>query len=63
MLKVAQKYNVNFAAIRLEPHLKTQLPAWHHLGAETRPANNNPTKCLIHRHETKTVADLLKTAA
>lgn len=63
MLRAAQKYNVNLAAIKLKPHLKAQLPAWHHLGTETRTTNNNPTKCLIHRHEAKTVADLLKISA
>ncbi len=59
MLKAAQKHNVNFTAIRLEPHLKAQLPAWYHLDAEERPTNNNATKCLIHKHETRSVADLL----
>jgi hypothetical protein len=63
MLKAAQKYNVNLAAIRLEPHLKAQLPAWRHLEAVTHSTNNNPTKCLIHRHEVKTIADLLRISA
>ena len=63
MLKAGQKYNVNLAAIRLDPHLKAQLPAWHHLGSEARTLNNNPTKCLIHRHEVKTIADLIRISA
>jgi ribonuclease HI len=63
MLKAAKTYNVNFAAIRLAPNLKTQLPAWFHLGSEQRLLTNNPTKCLIHKHDAKTIADLLKVSA
>jgi len=33
MLKVAKKYNVSFAPIKLSKQLKKQLPAWYHLGA------------------------------
>ena len=63
MLKIAQKYNVNFAAIRLDAHLKAQLPAWYHLGSEPRPINNNAAKCLIHKHKTRTIADLIRASA
>ena len=63
MLRAAKTYNVNFAAIRLSTHLKTQLPAWYHLGSEKRPITNNASKCLIHKHETKTIADLLRSSA
>lgn len=63
MLKAAQKYNVNFAAIRLSLHLKNQLPAWFHLSSEPRTLNNNTTRCLIHKHEMKTIADLLRVSA
>ena len=60
MLKVAKTYNVNFATIRLTTHLKAQLLTWHHLGIEPCLHTNNPSKCLIHNYETKTIADLLK---
>jgi ribonuclease HI len=63
MLKAAQKYNVNFAAIRLNAHLKAQLPAWYHIGMEPRPIRNNPTKCLISKHNAMTIADLLQVSA
>jgi ribonuclease HI len=63
MLKTAQKHNVNLAAIRLDPHLRAQLPAWHHISTEARTTNNNPSKCLIHKHEARTIADLLKISA
>jgi ribonuclease HI/exonuclease III len=63
MLRAAKKYNVNFAAIRLDTRLKAQLPAWFHVGSENRPINNNTSKCLLTKHGTKTIADLLKTSA
>ena len=62
MLRAAKTYHVNFAAIRMNAHLKAQLPAWHHLGSENRPINNNAARCLIHKHETKTIADLIRIA-
>ena len=60
MLKAARTYNINFAAIKLSTHLKTQLPAWYHVALETRPINNNAARCLIHKHGTRTIADLLR---
>jgi hypothetical protein len=63
MLKAARKHNVTFAAIRLDLYLKAQLSAWYHLNAEMHLTNNNPSKCLIHKHQTKTVADLLQISA
>ncbi|KAF8493203.1 hypothetical protein F5888DRAFT_1569885, partial [Russula emetica] len=63
MLKAAKMHNVNFAAIRLSTNLKAKLPAWYHLNSETRPITNNSSKCLIHKHETRTIADLLQISA
>ena len=63
MLKAAQVYNVNLAAIRLDTHLKAQLPAWHHIGSEARPIRNNASKCLLHKHHVKTIADLVRASA
>ncbi len=46
----------------MNPHLKAQLPAWHHLESEPRPTNNK-SKCLIHKHEARTIADLMRISA
>jgi len=42
------------------PTVKTQLPAWYHIASENRPINNNAARCLIHKHGTKTITDLLR---
>ena len=63
MLKAAKTYNVNLAAIKMTARVKAQLPAWHHLGSENRPINNNAARCLIHKHGTKTIADLIRASA
>jgi ribonuclease HI len=42
------------------PTVKTQLPAWYHIASENRPINNNAARCLIHKHGTKTITDLLQ---
>lgn len=62
MLKIAKKYKTNLAAIRLSPGVKTTLPVWYHPAAETRPIVNVYAKCLLRKHEIKTVANLIKTA-
>jgi hypothetical protein len=63
MIKTAQKYKLTFTAIRITPHLQTQLPAWYHPGAEDKPMNNPQTKYLIQNHNAHTVADMLKISA
>lgn len=63
MLKTAQKYQVNLAAIRMTPHLLAQLPAWYHLSAKQKPIANARAKCLLQRHHISQVADLVKTSA
>jgi len=63
MLKTARKYKVNFAAIKMTPHLLAQLPAWYHLSTEQKPINNTKAKCLLQKHDVVTVADLIKTSA
>ena len=62
MLKTARKYNVNLAAIRISPQLRTQLPAWYHPLAKHRPMTSIPARCLLRRHKVTTVADLLNTS-
>ena len=63
MLRAAKTYNVNFAAIKLDTRIKAQLPAWYHIASENRPINNIAAKCLLNKHGTRTIADLLKTSA
>jgi hypothetical protein len=62
MIRVAKKYNTNLAAIRLTPHLSAQLPVWYHIIAKPKAINTNAAKCLIEKHLTCTVAELIKTA-
>jgi len=59
MLRIAKKYKMNLATIRLTPHLNAQLLAWYHLATETRPMLGVAMKCLIKNHQAMTVADLL----
>ena len=47
MLKTAQKYKVNLAAIKMTPHLSAQLPAWYHLSAMQRPITSVMVNCLL----------------
>ena len=61
MLGIAKKYKTNLTAICLTPHLNAQLPAWYHLTTEYRPMTDAVTKCLINKHKTVMVADLLQT--
>jgi ribonuclease HI len=63
MLKMARKYKVNLAAIKMTPHLSAQLPAWYHLSAVQRPITSAMAKCLLQKHDVAKVTDLLKTSA
>ncbi|KAF8488198.1 hypothetical protein F5888DRAFT_1623340, partial [Russula emetica] len=63
MLKAAKHNNVNFMTIRLSQGLKQKLPAWFQIGADHWAINNKSAKCLLHKHEAKTIADLLKVSA
>ena len=62
MLKVAKKYNTNLAAIRLSPGVRATLPAWYHPYDNPRPMTNVHARCMLNKHATKTVADLIKLA-
>jgi hypothetical protein len=59
MLTTAKKYHANLTAIRLSQHLCKQLPAWYHIASEPCPPTNAASKCLLTKHNTKTVADLM----
>ena len=62
MLKVAKRYNTNLVAIRLSPGVRATLPAWYHPYTTPRPMTNVNARCLLNKHATKTVADLIKSA-
>ncbi|KAH9926055.1 uncharacterized protein B0H18DRAFT_876799, partial [Fomitopsis serialis] len=62
MLLVAKKYNVSFAAVKLDNRTKELLPMWYHLGAtkRLRTLNNTPrSDCLRRNHGASRVFDLL----
>jgi ribonuclease HI len=63
MLKVANKYGVNFNALRLSEDLQKDMPAWLHLGAMPRTYHAMKTACLKENHEVKTMRDLLVLAS
>jgi ribonuclease HI len=63
MLKVANKYGVNFNALRLSEDLQKDMPAWLHLGAMPRMYHTMKTACLKEHHEIKTMRDLLVLAS
>jgi ribonuclease HI len=63
MLRVARKYNVNLAAIRLAPRLQAMIPAWYHPYADNLPITTRPARCLLRSHTVSTVADLIRTSA
>ncbi|KIK37673.1 hypothetical protein CY34DRAFT_58669, partial [Suillus luteus UH-Slu-Lm8-n1] len=50
--------NINFATIKLAPHLKDQLPAWLHMGVPPRTYNNICDACLQNNHKVKSIKDL-----
>src|SRR6202011_2621144 len=41
MLNAGKKYNLWLDALRILEHVKTQLPAWYHLGTENNPVGFN----------------------
>jgi ribonuclease HI/exonuclease III len=63
MLEAARKHKTNLAAIRIAPHLRHQLPAWHHIASAPCSMNNEESRCLLSRHEVRTVADLIRISA
>ncbi|KAG2738108.1 hypothetical protein P692DRAFT_201661577, partial [Suillus brevipes Sb2] len=62
LLKTAKTHNVSFAPIKLSKELKTQLPAWWHLGAAPRTYNKAKNQCLQKTHSISTIKDLMKTS-
>ncbi|KAH9833095.1 uncharacterized protein C8Q71DRAFT_686284, partial [Rhodofomes roseus] len=63
MMATGKKYNVSFAAIKLDRRLKEELPVWYHLGATKQLRRLNNTKvsdCLRQKHGVHVIANLLK---
>lgn len=63
MMKATKKHDINLAAIRISPHLSTQLPAWYHIFSSKCSLANAPSNCLLHQHHVARVADLVTTSA
>ena len=63
MLRAARDHNANFASIKLTPSMKQNLPAWFQIGARHWPINNKAAKCLLTKHQIKTIVGLLKASA
>ncbi|KAH9835049.1 uncharacterized protein C8Q71DRAFT_676677, partial [Rhodofomes roseus] len=61
MLKTAKKYNVSFAAVKLDERTKSQLPIWYHIGGTNslrRLNNTGHSDCLRNCHRIFTIADV-----
>jgi exonuclease III len=63
MVDAARKHKTNLAAIRLAPYLQHQLPAWYHIASDPSTMNNEESRCLINRHQVRTVGDLIRVSA
>ncbi|KAH7918853.1 hypothetical protein BV22DRAFT_1023917 [Leucogyrophana mollusca] len=63
LLKTAKDFNLCFAPPKLLRALKSQLPAWLHLGAPPRTYNKIKDKCLQVTHKAKSIKDLLDISA
>lgn len=62
MLKAAHKYKLTFTPLNLSQCLRSQLPAWQHLGVEKEVPQNPRSLCLLATHNLTQVKDLLHTA-
>ncbi|KAH0826587.1 hypothetical protein J3R83DRAFT_4945, partial [Lanmaoa asiatica] len=60
LLKTARKYNLSFAPPQLSKPLKSQLPAWYHIGVPPRLYHQGKTSCLRKTHLATTIKDLQK---
>jgi hypothetical protein len=63
MLRIAKKYYTHLAAISLSEDLRERLPAWYHLKPDPRPITSRAAKCLLNKHHTSTVANLMRISA
>ena len=63
MLRVGRSYQVSLSNLNTPGHIKTQMPAWYHLGSTRDPrgfSQSTAAKCLKNKHLTRTVGDLVK---
>ncbi|KAG2037879.1 hypothetical protein BDR03DRAFT_806265, partial [Suillus americanus] len=58
MLKAMKTNNVSFAPNKLSAQLKSQMPAWCHLGAPPKTYHRTRDKCLRSIHKVESVKDL-----
>ncbi|KAG1728985.1 uncharacterized protein EDB91DRAFT_1060253 [Suillus paluster] len=58
MLKMAQKHKISFAPLKLSKNLKSQLPAWLHLGAPPKTYHKMKDACLHQTHKIESVKDM-----
>jgi len=63
MIKVAKDYNTNLAAVKTSACQRKQLPAWYHIDERLSTIKSRPKKCLIGKHETLIVTDLINVSA
>jgi len=63
MLKAAKDHNTNLAAVKVTARLHRELPAWYHIDKEMATIRSRAEKCLIEKHRTMTVTDLIKVSA
>ncbi|KAG1747279.1 hypothetical protein EDD22DRAFT_761991, partial [Suillus occidentalis] len=63
MLKTIRTNNVSFAPNKLSVQLKSQMPAWCHLGAPPKTYHKTKDKCLHSIHKVESVKDLREMTA
>jgi ribonuclease HI len=60
MLKIAKKYNVTFAPVRINNRLKEAMPAWLQIGHDRTIPQNPQSRCLLDTHDATKIKDLTK---
>jgi ribonuclease HI len=61
MLKAANRYDVNFAPVRMTRNLKEAMPAWLNPGHEKTIPQNPQARCLVNTHNATRIKDLCRT--
>ena len=54
---------MNLAVVKVPSHLRREMPVWYHVNEELSTIRSRPKKCLIERHGTKTIMDLIRASA
>jgi len=63
MLKAAKDHNTNLSAVKIPTRLRKDLPAWYHINEKMATIKSRPEKCLIEKHDTMLVTDLINVSA